>query len=154
VNVVVGSKVTGFRRVFWQQGENKMKRFVVVSLFSAAVVAIALAANPHARADAKTACGEEGQPACPLQGWMEDHVQAALEKKDLKAVGEALEKVPALVPDAKWNEGDNGWSKLAKAGADAAKAGDMAGVKASCKSCHKAWRENYRKQFRLRALPK
>ena len=57
------------------------------------------------------------------------------------------------MPNPKWNEGETGWAKIAKAGAAAAKAGDAAATGAACKSCHKAWRNQYKKEFRMRPVP-
>lgn len=128
-----------------------MKRFAIVTTFAAAVAALSLWNLPAASAeDAK--CGEKGQPSCPLQGWMEKNVDEPMSKGDLAKVGVALEKVAGFAPNPKWNEGDNGWSKIAKDGAAAAKAGNADGVKASCKSCHKAWRNQYKKEFRTKPI--
>ena len=57
------------------------------------------------------------------------------------------------MPDPRWNDGADGWSKTANDGAAKAKAGDFAAVQATCKSCHKTWRKKYRDEFRPRALP-
>jgi hypothetical protein len=129
-----------------------MKRFVLVIVGTALVSGLALIGQPGARAeDAK--CGEKGQPSCPLQGWMEKNVQDALDAKDLKKVSASLEKAAGFAPDPKWNDGDTGWSKLAKDGAAAAKAGNLEETKAACKACHKAWRSKYKKEFRMRPVP-
>jgi hypothetical protein len=123
-----------------------MKRFSIVLGFSALVACFALIGRNEARADG--ACGEKGQPPCPLQGWMETNMQDPMDKKDLKAVAAALEKAAKFVPNPKWNEGPTGWTKLATDGAEAAKKGDFANTNASCKSCHKAWRNQYKKEYR------
>ncbi|MDH5671009.1 MAG: hypothetical protein OEZ06_02610 [Myxococcales bacterium] len=128
-----------------------MKRFAIVLACSALVAGLAMWNQPSAQAD--DACGEKGQPACPLQGWMEKNVQEPMDKGDLKAVGKALEKAAAFAPDPKWNDGDKGWSKLAKEGAAAAAAGDEKAAKKSCKTCHKAWRKQYKEKFRKKAVP-
>jgi len=114
--------------------------------------AAGLGASLPVRAD--EACGEKGQKSCPLQGWMEDNVQAPLDDGNLKKVAEALEKAATFAPDKKWDEGDSGWSATAKKGAAAAKAGDLKAVKASCKTCHKAFRKDYKAKHRMRAVPK
>lgn len=129
-----------------------MKRFGVVVLFSAMVAAFGFGSFGAQAEDAKT-CGEKGQPSCPLQGWMEKNVGEPMDAKDLAKVAASLEKVATMAPNPKWNEGDNGWAKIAKAGAAAAKAGDGAGTGASCKACHKAWRSQYKKEFRMRPVP-
>lgn len=129
-----------------------MRRFFGVVLASlVAVGAVFTDASPARAGD--TACGEKGQPSCPLQGWMEQNMQTAFDKEDLKALEAALAKVPGFVPDPKWNEGDQGWSKIANDGAAKAKAGDLKGAQATCKSCHSAWRKKYRAEHRPRPLP-
>ena len=128
-----------------------MKRFAFVLTFVAAVSGAALITSPSVHAD-DAKCGDKGEPSCPLQGWMEKNMQEPFEKKDLKAVASALEKVAKMAPDPKWNDGENGWAKLANDGAAAAKAGDEATVQKSCKGCHKAWRSEYKKTFRMRPV--
>jgi len=128
-----------------------MRRFAIVTTFAAIVGALALWQAPQAQAE-EAKCGEKGQPNCPLQDWMEKHLQDAMDKNDLAAVGVSLEKVAAMVPDPKWNDGATGWAKIAKDGAAAAKAGKADEVKAACKSCHKAWRNQYKKNFRTRPV--
>ena len=65
-----------------------------------------------------------------------------------------FEKVTKFNPDPKWDTENPSWSGISKAGADAAKAGDLAGAKAQCKSCHKAFREKYKSTFRMKPVPK
>lgn len=99
-------------------------------------------------------CGDTraGQPMCPLQKWMEDNLGPAMEQRDTTRIAEALAKIPALAPDASWNSGAQGWSAIAEAGAEKARAGDFDGAKASCKGCHKAFRERYRTEYRTRPV--
>jgi hypothetical protein len=123
-----------------------MKRFSIVLGFTALVAGLALAGHREARADGP--CGEKGQPHCPLQGWMEKNMQEPFDKKDLKGVAAALEKAAKFAPDPKWNDGPNGWAKLANDGAAAAKKGDFDATQNSCKACHKAWRNEYKKSHR------
>lgn len=127
-----------------------MKRFAIALSFTLLVSGLALVRQPQARAEG--ACGEKGQPKCPLQGWMEKNMQDPLDAKDLKTVAASLEKAAKLVPDPKWNDGANGWAKTATAGAAAAKAGDFKATQAACKACHKAWRNEYKKQFRSKPV--
>jgi hypothetical protein len=103
-------------------------------------------------AHAEAACGAKGQPSCPLQGWMEKNMDANVEKNDTKALAAAFEKAAGFAPDPKWNDGASGWSKIAKEGAAAAKSGDMAAAKKTCKTCHKAWRDKYKKEFRTKPV--
>jgi len=128
-----------------------MTRLSVVVLATALLSAIALLDMPRARAAGGT-CGEKGQPDCPLQGWMEKNMQEPFDAKDLKKVAEALDKAAGFAPDPTWNEGANGWSKIAKDAAAAAKAGNFEVVQKACKSCHKAWRSKYKKEHRTREI--
>jgi cytochrome c556 len=127
-----------------------MKRFALALSLVASISTLAVLL-PRVHAE-DGACGEKGQPRCPLQGWMEKNMQDPFDKKDLKKLAESLEKAAAFVPDPKWNSGDKGWAKIAKDGAAAAKAGDFKTVQQTCKSCHKAWRTDYKKQFRNRPI--
>lgn len=127
-----------------------MKRFSLVLMFVCAIGGIATTLPPAQAEPAQ--CGGKGQPHCPLEEWMEKHLQDPYEKKDLKAVAQSLEKVASFVPDPKWNEGEKGWAKIANDGAAAAKAGDFKTVQQSCKTCHKAWRSEYRKTHRMRPI--
>lgn len=97
-------------------------------------------------------CGEKGQPRCPLQAWMEDHLQSALDHEDLPTLAKGLTRAATFVPDPSWNSGAQGWATIASGAADAAKRVDMAAVKAACKSCHKAWRAKYKDMFRTRPI--
>jgi cytochrome c556 len=126
-----------------------MKRFATVLLFSVAVAGLGLVSQPKVEAD-DDACKTAG--SCPLHDFMEKEVQTPMDAGDLKKVAEALEKVAAFVPDPKWNEGDQGWAKLAKDGVAAAKAGDVKPTGATCKSCHKAYRKLYKEKFRSKKI--
>ena len=58
---------------------------------------------------------------------------------------------------ARWPEVINlwefdGWDAIAKKGADAARANDIAGVKAACKSCHDDLRPRFKKELRDKPL--
>ncbi|MDD9937645.1 MAG: hypothetical protein OXT09_28800 [Myxococcales bacterium] len=123
-----------------------MKRFSIVLLTSALVSGLSLVGLGSAAAEGK--CGKKGQPMCPLQGWMEENVQKPMDKGDWKAVSKAMKKAAGMAPDASWNEGDKSWKKMAEESAKAAASGDEKAIKATCKSCHKAWRKKYRKEFR------
>jgi len=127
-----------------------MKRFAIALSFTFLISGLALVGQTRVRADG--ACGEKGQPKCPLQGWMEKNMQDPLDAKDLKTVAASLEKVAKMAPDPKWNEGDKSWSKTASDGAAAAKAGDLKGTQAACKACHKAWRNEYKKTYRTKPV--
>jgi hypothetical protein len=129
-----------------------MKQLLSIVVLCGGVAAAALAIPQPRAAQAEDACGAKGQPSCPLQGWMEKNMDTAVEKNDAKALAAAFEKSAAFVPDPKWNDGDSGWAKIAKAGADAAKGGDIAAAKKECKTCHKAFRDKYKKEFRTKPI--
>jgi cytochrome c553 len=84
---------------------------------------------------------------------MEENLQHAVEADDLPAVARGLTRAATFVPDPSWNAGEQGWATVAKAGAAAATAGDLAAAKQTCKTCHKAWRSKYKEQFRKRPVP-
>lgn len=113
------------------------------------------AAEPTQAAQAPTPCGDEdqGQPLCPLQKWMEDNIKPATENEDTAKLAQLMAQLPRFVPDPSWNEGPEGWSTIANTAAEKARANDFAGARASCKQCHKAWREKYRQEFRPRPIP-
>jgi hypothetical protein len=128
-----------------------MKRLVWVLVLSGGVAAAALVRQP-ASVQADDKCGEKGQPSCPLQGWMEKNMDTASEAGDTKALAVAFEKAIGFVPDPKWNDGDSGWTKIAKDGEAAAKSGDLAAAKKTCKTCHKAWRDKYKATYRMKPV--
>lgn len=125
-----------------------MKRFAIVAVMAAAVFAGSLYEQPKASADDDECKGGK----CPLHDWMEKELQDPMDAGDLKKVAAGLEKLAGYAPDPKWNEGENGWTKLANAGAAAAKAGDAKAAGVSCKSCHKAWRKEYKEKHRAKPL--
>jgi len=111
------------------------------------VAALALATAPARAGDRGAACGSKENP-CPLQKWMRANVGVPLAANDLAAVATGLEKSAALAPDASWKS----WPEIARAGAKAARAGDVAGTKASCKQCHDQWKDKWKKEFRQREV--
>ncbi len=113
----------------------------------ALVVAAALAGS-SAEAQAPT-CGEPGQPTCPMQAWMQKNVAAALAAGNTQALAAALDRSAKLSPDATWSA----WSTAATKGAAAARSGDVAATRASCKACHDAYRAAYKAKYRMRPLP-
>jgi hypothetical protein len=98
-------------------------------------------------------CGEDGQPDCPLDHWMEENTLRASEDGDLPALAAALHKIEFLAPDEAWNTGEDGWAQTARRGATAAEAGELRGARASCKACHRRWRKQYRAEHRRRPVP-
>lgn len=102
---------------------------------------------------AAPACGGDGQPHCPLQQWMEDNVTPAVEAGDTARLGAALTKIATFAPAPAWNSGTPSWRGIAEEGAARAAAGDMRGARAACKSCHQAFKDRYRAEFRTRPVP-
>ena len=109
------------------------------------------ATGPPAQAHG-AACKRAGQ--CPLHDWMRDRLKAPLDAGELAKLVSPLERLEGLSPEPSWNDGPKGWKALARDGSEAARAGDEAGVRATCEACHKAWKWKYRKRFRSRPLPR
>ena len=57
---------------------------------------------------------------------MEDHLQSALDAKDLPALAKGLTRAAKFAPELSWNDGAQGWSTLTNSAADSAKQGDIA----------------------------
>ncbi|MEO8800394.1 MAG: hypothetical protein ABI551_21055 [Polyangiaceae bacterium] len=113
-------------------------------------IALAVAAPLVPRvAYADDACGTKANP-CPLQKWMKQNMAPDLAAGDNAGLAAALDKVAATNPDPSWTT----WSTIAKQGADAARKGDVAGAKASCKGCHDGYKAKYKAQYRMKAPPK
>lgn len=96
---------------------------------------------------------ESDEIVCPLFDWMDKNTVPAMENQDLAAIARALHQIEFMAPEPTWNDGDKGWAQIARKGAVEAEAGNFKGVKASCKSCHKAWRDQFRTQYRLNPVP-
>jgi hypothetical protein len=92
-------------------------------------------------------CGKKPLPDCPLQKWMKDNMKPAFDQKDTAALAKALDHVASHPPT-----GFAGWDTIAKKGADAARAGNLDDVKASCKSCHDDLRSRFKKEIRDKPL--
>jgi hypothetical protein len=88
-------------------------------------------------------CGEKGQKACPMQGWMKSAMGSAVASGDGEKIAKALETV-ARKPVA----GMGQWSAIAIEGAGKARAGDIDGAKQSCKKCHDLYKYKYQTTLR------
>lgn len=128
-----------------------MKQWMIIVAMFAGVCGVATSMQPTARAD-DDVCSVKGK--CPLHDWMQSEMDAAVDKEDAKALASAFDTLVGWAPDPAWNTGAESWSKLSKEGAALAKAGDIAGARKLCKSCHKAFRNKYKEAFRSKALPK
>ncbi len=105
-------------------------------------------ASPSASGSASlSACGDKGQPDCPLQSWMKKVANPPMLDKDAPAVADALEKMVAMAP-----AGYTNWASIAKDGARAARAGDLEAARASCRGCHDQYKKKYRAELRTRSL--
>ena len=114
-------------------------------VFGAAVVgALPMTATKASADDA--ACGTKDNP-CPLQKWMRSNMGPALANNDMPGLAKALDHAAGLAPDASWT-----WAKIAKDGAEAARKGDVGGAKSACKSCHDAYKDKYKAEFRARPV--
>jgi hypothetical protein len=122
-----------------------MKRRIWYSVLAGVILgAASFAVLPATAAADAAACGSKENP-CPLQKWMRANMGTAMASNDMPALAKALEHAAGFAPDPSWT-----WSKIAKDGAAAAQKGDTAAVKASCKSCHDAYKDKYKAQFRDR----
>jgi hypothetical protein len=123
-----------------------MKSRTWLFVFTGIIVsALAISAAPGS-AQADDACGSKENP-CPLQKWMKANMGPAMAASDMPALEKALTKAGSFSPDPSWE-----WASIAKAGAEAAKKGDTAGVKASCKSCHDKYKDQYKSKFRTKPV--
>lgn len=101
-------------------------------------------ATPTATASAdddpkkKWSCGNKGQKACPMQGWMKGVMARAMASGDGEKIAKALNTIAAK-PVAGYGQ----WTGIAAEGASKAQAGDIDGAKASCKKCHALYQKKY-----------
>lgn len=124
---------------------------LVVSIAAAFTTASSIgSAEPEQPVPAQAPCGSPGSPPCPLQAWMRGNVGRPLATNNMKALADGLERTATLSPDATWTS----WKTFATQGAAAARKGDITGARASCKSCHDAWREAYKAKYRTRPVPR
>ncbi len=90
-------------------------------------------------------CGNKGQPNCPTQAWMKANMATAAASGDGPDLAKGLDYIAAHAP-----AGMPSWSGIARGGAAKAKAGDIDGAKASCKSCHDQYKAKYKAEVRDR----
>ena len=93
------------------------------------------------------ACGTKPLPDCPLQAWMKANTNPAIAAQDFPGLATALDKTATFAP-----AGYTNWASIAKDGAKAARASDMAATKASCRTCHDQYKEKYKKELRGRKI--
>jgi hypothetical protein len=78
-----------------------------------------------------------------MQAWMKANMAPAAANADADALAKAFEYVAGHAP-----AGFSDWSKIAKAGADAAKAKKLDDAKKSCKTCHDQYKAKYKEDMR------
>ncbi len=91
-----------------------------------------------------------GEAKTPLGKWMKPNMGAPLAGQDFPALAKSLDLVASKPPPG--NDYPQ-WSTISKAGSAAAAKQELAGVKASCKQCHDAYKEKYQKEFAARPFP-
>ena len=97
---------------------------------------------------AEVTCGAQGMPDCPLQRWMDDHLNGPLSREEYPGVARSFHDLAAIAPS-----GFTGWGAWAQGGAAAAERRDDAGIRKACAGCHEGYRARYRKTLRERPLP-
>jgi hypothetical protein len=90
-----------------------------------------------------------GEPATPLGKWMKPNVGAPLAEEDFATLAKSLALVASKPPPGDYAR----WQQMANAGAEAAAKQDLRGVKASCKDCHAAYKESYKRDHATRPFP-
>jgi hypothetical protein len=91
-----------------------------------------------------------GDPKTPLGKWMKPNMGAPLAGQDFAALQKSLDLVASKPPPS---GSYPKWASMAQAGSAAAGKQDVAAVKAACKQCHDAYKEQYIKEFPTRAFP-
>jgi hypothetical protein len=66
---------------------------------------------------------------------------------DLPSLATALDKIVGFAPP-----GFPNWASIAKDGAAAARSGDLAAAKASCRTCHDQYKQKYKAEIRARKI--
>jgi hypothetical protein len=91
-----------------------------------------------------------GEPTTLLGKWMKPNMGAPMAGQDFATLQKSLDLVASKPPPS----GDYAnWASFAKSGSAAAAKQDLAGLKASCKQCHDAYKESYKKDFATRPFP-
>jgi hypothetical protein len=78
---------------------------------------------------------------------MKANTSPAMMAEDLDELATALDKVVTFAPPGYTN-----WQSIARDGASAARALSLDGVKASCRSCHKQYKDRYKAEMRDRPI--
>lgn len=78
---------------------------------------------------------------------MKEHANPPVTANDAARLATALDEMVAFAPPGYTN-----WVSIAKDGAAAARSGDVAAAKASCRSCHDQYKGQYRTELRARKI--
>lgn len=124
-------------------------RFILLALLAGIGCSESQAASATTTTKAETSatCGGKDMPDCPLQGWMKATLKSYLSAKDTTRLATSLELLAEKSP-----AGYDGWREMSLAGADAARKGDLAAVKAECSRCHDEHRGRFRREQRAVVL--
>jgi hypothetical protein len=109
----------------------------------------AVSVRPAATTPAEPNCGGQGMPECPLQSWMDAHLNGPLSREEYPTLVRAFRDLAAVGP----SEYAGGWAAWAKVGASAAEHKDHAAIHKACAGCHDNYRAHYRKTLRERPMP-
>lgn len=83
----------------------------------------------------------------PLKQWMSANLARPVKTEDFAALEHSLATAAGFAPPE-----FPGWRAIAEGGARAARARDIAVVRASCTDCHNEYRHEYRETMRTRSL--
>jgi hypothetical protein len=89
------------------------------------------------------------EPTTLLGKWMKPNIGAPLAGQDFPTLKTNLQMVADKPPPGDYPK----WSAMAQAGADAAAKSDLKALKKSCKDCHDAYKEKYKKDLPNRPFP-
>lgn len=78
---------------------------------------------------------------------MQKNVNPPMNKGDMPALAEALDKIAGFAPPGYTN-----WASISKDGAAAARSGDTNAAKASCRECHNQYKQKYKSELRGRKI--
>jgi hypothetical protein len=92
-------------------------------------------------------CGLDRLPECPLQRWMDHHLNGPLSRGDFPALAASFRELASVAPAEL-----SGWRPWAEGGAIAAERRDVPGVQRACNGCHDGYRARFRATMRTRAL--
>jgi hypothetical protein len=90
-----------------------------------------------------------GEPATALGKWMKPNMGTPLAGQDFATLQKSLVFIAGKPPSGDYPK----WAEYSNAGARAAGKQDLKELKASCKVCHEAYKERYKKEFAAAPFP-